>query len=158
MKRLLLIKENQILQVKEFSAFLCMRRCKSLGSLKSFLWHASQPSGASILTHPEFPQGSPAAVWWLLDGRYSFQPWVSLARLTWEGCICWWLWHPLFIDMAENISFLKYPSLGQECDQYLENISWPNFVPQCWEAHPRSDENSCWYATPGANFRIRPCW
>ena len=36
-KRLLLIKENQISQGKEFSAFLCMGRCKSLGSLKSFL-------------------------------------------------------------------------------------------------------------------------
>ena len=33
-KRLLLIKENQISQVKEFSAFLCMGKCKSLGSLK----------------------------------------------------------------------------------------------------------------------------
>ena len=36
-KKLLLIKENQITQVKEFSAFLCMGRWKSLGSLKSFL-------------------------------------------------------------------------------------------------------------------------
>ena len=36
-KRLLLIRENHITQVKEFSAFLCMGRCKSLGSLKSFL-------------------------------------------------------------------------------------------------------------------------
>ena len=36
-KRLLLIKENQISQVKEVSAFLCMGRCKSLDSLKSFL-------------------------------------------------------------------------------------------------------------------------
>ena len=36
-KRLLLIKENQISQVKEFSTFLCMGRWKSLGSLKSFL-------------------------------------------------------------------------------------------------------------------------
>ena len=35
--RFLLIKENQISQVKEFSAFLCMGRCKSLGSQKSFL-------------------------------------------------------------------------------------------------------------------------
>ena len=26
-------------QVKEFSNFLCMGRCKSLGSMKSFLWH-----------------------------------------------------------------------------------------------------------------------
>ena len=30
-KVLLLIKENQISQVKEFSAFLCMGRCESLG-------------------------------------------------------------------------------------------------------------------------------
>ena len=36
-KRLLLIKENQVSQVKEVSAFLCMGRHKSLGSLKSFL-------------------------------------------------------------------------------------------------------------------------
>ena len=36
-KRLLLIKENQTSQVKEFSTFLCMGICKSLGSLKSFL-------------------------------------------------------------------------------------------------------------------------
>ena len=35
-KRLLLIKENQTSQVKEFSSSLCMGRCKSLGSLKSF--------------------------------------------------------------------------------------------------------------------------
>ena len=36
-KRLLLIKENQTSQVNEFSAFLCIGRCKSLGSVKSFL-------------------------------------------------------------------------------------------------------------------------
>jgi len=48
-KRLLVIKENQISQVKEFSTFLCMGRCKTLVSLKSFLSYASQLSGASIL-------------------------------------------------------------------------------------------------------------
>ena len=36
-QRLLLIKENQTSQVKEFTAFLSARRCKSLGSLKSAL-------------------------------------------------------------------------------------------------------------------------
>ena len=36
-ERLLLIKENQIYQVNEFSAFLSMGRCKTLGSLKSFI-------------------------------------------------------------------------------------------------------------------------
>ena len=36
-KRLLLIKENLVSEVKEFSAIVCVGRCKSLGSLKSFL-------------------------------------------------------------------------------------------------------------------------
>ena len=36
-KRLLIIKENQIPRINEFSAFLYMGRCKSLGSLKSLL-------------------------------------------------------------------------------------------------------------------------
>ena len=44
-KRLLLIMENQISQVKEFSALLCMGRLKSLGLLKLFLSYASQLSG-----------------------------------------------------------------------------------------------------------------
>ena len=48
-KRLLLIKENQPSQFQEFSTFLCMGRCKSLGSLTSFLWYAAQLSEASIL-------------------------------------------------------------------------------------------------------------
>ena len=41
-KRQLLMKENQICQVKECSAFLCMGKCKSLDSLTSFLSYASQ--------------------------------------------------------------------------------------------------------------------
>ena len=48
-KRLLLIKENQTSQVNEFSAFLCMGRCKSLGSLILFLWYTPSLSRASIL-------------------------------------------------------------------------------------------------------------
>ena len=36
-------------QVNEFSTFLRMGRCKSLGSLKSFLCYAPQLSGASVL-------------------------------------------------------------------------------------------------------------
>ena len=48
-KLFLWIKENQISQLKDCSALLCMGRCKSLGSLESFLSYASQLSGASIL-------------------------------------------------------------------------------------------------------------
>ena len=51
-KRLLLIKENQTSQVREFSAYLCMGRCMSLGSLKSFLWYARSLSRVST---PFFP-------------------------------------------------------------------------------------------------------
>ena len=47
-KRFWLIKENQISPVKEFSAFLYMGRCQSLGSLKPFLWQAPQLCGANI--------------------------------------------------------------------------------------------------------------
>ena len=36
-KRILLIKENQTSQVKEFNTFLCMGRCQHMGSLISFL-------------------------------------------------------------------------------------------------------------------------
>ena len=45
----LLIKGNQMFQVKEVSIFLCMGRHKSLGSLKSVLSYASRLSGATIL-------------------------------------------------------------------------------------------------------------
>ena len=82
-KRLSLIKENQISHIKKFSAFLYMGRCKSLGSLKVSLSYASQLSGVSIqvFSHPELPWGSwqgLPAVWWLLDHRYSSPSWVPL--------------------------------------------------------------------------------
>ena len=75
-KRLLLIKGNQISQVKVCSAFLCMGKCKSPDSLKSFLSYASQLSGPLFFVFQSgasFPQGSLWAVgvvWWLLDRRY----------------------------------------------------------------------------------------
>ena len=58
-KWFLLIQENQIFQVREFSAFLCMERCKSLGSLKSFLSYAYPLSGTSILFSWR-PEASPS--------------------------------------------------------------------------------------------------
>ena len=42
-------KEKQTSRVNEFSTFLCMGRCKSLGSLKSVLWYGPYLSRASIL-------------------------------------------------------------------------------------------------------------
>ena len=59
-KGLLLIKESQTSQVRELSAFLCMGRCKSLDSLKSFLWYPPQLSGVGgqypALSHLESPR------------------------------------------------------------------------------------------------------
>lgn len=48
-KRILLIQENQISQVKECSFLLSIRRYKYLGSLNSFLSYESQLSSTSIL-------------------------------------------------------------------------------------------------------------
>ena len=48
-KRRFLSKENQTSQGKEFNAFLCMGRYKSLGPLRSFLSYAPQLSQATIL-------------------------------------------------------------------------------------------------------------
>lgn len=56
-KRLLWIKS----QVKEFTTFLCMEKCKSMGSQKSLLWYAPHLCGDSVLGffNPAFPQSLP---------------------------------------------------------------------------------------------------
>ena len=56
LKRLWLIKENQIIQVKKFISFLVWENKKNLDSLKSSFSYASQVSGSSILcfSHSEF--------------------------------------------------------------------------------------------------------
>ena len=68
-------------------ALFYMRKCKSLSSLKSFLWYAPQLSGASIL-------------------YFHILSFLRAHWLTLEGWNCWGLWHPLFTDMAGNIPFL----------------------------------------------------
>lgn len=110
-KRLLLIKENYISQIREFSTFLCRGRCKGLNSLKSFPWCAPQLSGASILFSPA--EGSPsrvAAVWLLLDGRYSLSPsWVLSGPpgSPWEWLPLPMTVTPLVYWYAGNVSFLN---------------------------------------------------
>ncbi len=68
-----------------------------------------------IFSYPEFRQGSPAHV----GGLQS-----------------------LMTDVSGNIPFLRSSPLGQDFDQYLGDISGSNFVPRCWEAHPRSGKNA----------------
>ena len=92
-QRWLLTKENQIAQVKEFS-FLCMGRCKHLGSLKSSVSYVSRLSGASSCVFT-FPVHSKPAGLIAVRSQvfFSFLNSRRAHQLTPEGCICQWLWH-----------------------------------------------------------------
>ena len=54
-RSILRIKENQISQVEEFSAFLCMGRCRSLGSVKLVVSRASSLV-AQVVKNPPVTQ------------------------------------------------------------------------------------------------------
>lgn len=92
-KRLLLIKESQISQVKECSVFLYMGRWS--GSPKSFLW-CGYLGQHPVLSHPASPQGSRHGyVWggcssWLLDGGICFCPHLSQGSPLGLATM-WWL-------------------------------------------------------------------
>ena len=96
-------------QVKEF-ALLCMVRCKSLGSLNSFLWYVPQPSGVNILCFPILSFFRVYHQRWLqswrkLDGGQSlflFQVPSGLTVIGWQSMATFtdWPWHPLYTDMA----------------------------------------------------------
>ena len=122
-----------ISQVKEFSAFLCMRRCKSQGSLISFLWDAPQLSGASVLCFLTLVSSGcavrVAAVSWLLDqGAFLICNLSSLRALTLGGgCSHWWQWHPLLTDITSNILFLKAKQ-----SSFLNTIPFQKPQDACW--------------------------
>ena len=88
-----------------------MGRCRSLGSLKSFLWYIPHLSGASILCFTSWLSsrltleqdcGLMAARW-----QVFFPSQVPLGLSIDGGCNHWWLWDPLFTDMAGNILLLN---------------------------------------------------
>ena len=58
-KRWLLIKENQISQVKEFSSFLCMGWCKSLTEIIPLMYTSAVRDQYPVFSHPECPWDSP---------------------------------------------------------------------------------------------------
>ena len=106
---------HQVSQVKRFSAFLCMGRCKSLGLLKSFLSYASQLSGMSQLSditiwYPPvsyaFPVLSSSVLTWIPPHREWLQPhgWVTAGIVLLPECPGWagtvMTVTSLFIDMA----------------------------------------------------------
>ena len=106
--------EALISQVKHFSTFICMGRCKSLDSLKSFLSYALHLPWVSIpcFSHPEPPWGSPQGVvepWLLLDNRYS-PSWVCLGLTSsyWGAGIADDWWHPCLLIWQEIFYFSKW--------------------------------------------------
>ena len=83
------MKENQITQVKEFSAFACMGRCKNLGHWNhSFDIHLTYLD--PVVLHLVFPQGSP-----------------SVGAAAVEN------WQCLFTDMAGSIPILSINQMLQ---------------------------------------------
>ena len=86
------------------------KKCKSLGSLKSFLSYASQLSGVSFLSFSHPPQAQQDSPWGVADGC-----WITDIDLP--GCPLGseiHIWRPgiaddsdiQFINVAENTSFL----------------------------------------------------
>ena len=97
--------------VKEFGTLLYGGRCRSLGSLKIFLWSVNQLSGTCILF---FPILSPCRVhsWaWLQKLRAwhwaacfaSILSPLKAHRWQSQGLRAGWPHHPLFADRAGNI-------------------------------------------------------
>ena len=97
-KIFLWIKENQVSQVREFSAFLYMGRCKSLGSLKSLLSYASQLSEATCLCF-HLPSSSGLSVSSgcslipAISHRCSFPSWVLWRAGIADDCDILVYWH-----------------------------------------------------------------
>ena len=120
-KRWLLIKENQMSQVKQFSTFLCMGGYRSPGSLKSFLWWETSAIWGQYpaFLHPESPQhvqlgeGVPQwlRVWqWAHHLSPSWVPaglTVGAAVMRWfDGCnlLCLLIWQATFFVHNRHMS------------------------------------------------------
>ena len=115
-KRLLLNRENHLSQLNEFSTFLRVRRCKSLGSLKSLLWYAPSYLGPlSWALSSWVPSGC------ITEGSYRGrergrgQPTHlhsgSLQARLRGGCSDLMAANPLFADMTGNIFHSHWESL-----------------------------------------------
>ena len=126
-RRLALIKKNQVSQVEEFSTFLCMGRCRSLGSLNSLLSCSSQLPGAGILRF-EFHilchrshtcgGGLPMARWEAL----SFLGTLQAQKFTFEGPEPLMAVTPLFTGTAGDAPFLS-PFLVRICSTRLQRLN-----------------------------------
>ena len=86
------MKQNQLPQVKEFSTFLYMGRCKSLGSLKSLLFiyisaiWGQYPAVFHILSSSGLSVGSGSSLMAAGSHRHSSTSWVSWRAGIADGC------------------------------------------------------------------------
>ena len=90
----MIIKENQTSQVNEFSAFLCLGRCLSLGSLKSFDMHLSYLGLVSLS-----PSLSPLRVHYWGSGAHGLMATAILCLQTWKAT----LFHLHYINIYEAV-------------------------------------------------------
>ena len=88
-KRLLSIKENQIYQVREFSAFLCMGRCKTWAHCNhAFDMHLSYLGPVSYVLSSWVSSG--CTVVGVLQLRALSPSWVPSGLIIWAA-VMWWL-------------------------------------------------------------------
>ena len=125
-KVFLWIKENQISQVREFSAFLYMGRCKSLGSLNSFLSYASRLSEANclcfhLLSSSGLPVASGCSLIPAISHRCSFPSWVLWRAGITDDCDVLVYWH----NRKYSI-FQSFPLVRNSTD------IWETFHDQFW--------------------------
>lgn len=127
-ERWLLIKENLIPQVKEFSAFLRTGRCKCLGLLKcsfplkhsfhTLLSYPGQRLGFSTSSAPSGLTWGVVSVWWMLNatqqGLLFLSP-LGLGTSRWRAAFEDKLWHPCLpvYWQAGNIPFLSLSGYHQ---------------------------------------------
>ena len=107
----LLIEENQISQVKEFSDFLQMGRCNVLGSLRSLLCTSGLWGQGPVFSHP--------GEWLQSDGCWTAGVYASFlppSGLPWRWLPSLMTETSLFTDKAGAILCLRYqvgpPSLA----------------------------------------------
>ena len=127
-RRLLLKKTRN----PKLSAFLCMGRYKSLGSLKSFLWYIPQLSGpvSWIFTSWVFSgltigSGcSPIAARW----QVFIPSWVPSGLTIGSGCSHWWQCPPLLTD----VKVLHFSVSTNDVSNFLKTCTTQDLCPdQC---------------------------
>ena len=91
---------QQTSQVNELGSILCMERCKSLGSLESFLWYTLNLSGASI-----FCLSILSAPWVHIWGRLA----VAAGLMAAFSVYCLLMWQVTCLSAVTG----KYPQWGE---------------------------------------------